>query len=92
MRPFALTNLRLVDPASGHDGPGAVIVTEGVVADVAQGGELGALGNGIQQNSKQHDASQRAAPKELGRSPAQRRPPGQGHGLPARRRARPQEG
>ncbi|HEX2560696.1 dihydroorotase [Phenylobacterium sp.] len=42
-RPFALTNLRLIDPASGWDGPGAVIVTQGVVADVAQGRDLGAL-------------------------------------------------
>jgi predicted amidohydrolase len=36
-RPTAFTNARLVDPASGYDGPGAVIVTEGVIADVAQG-------------------------------------------------------
>ncbi|MDD3836285.1 MAG: dihydroorotase [Phenylobacterium sp.] len=42
-RPFALTNLRLIDPSSGFDGPGAVLVAEGVVADVAQGGDLGAL-------------------------------------------------
>jgi dihydroorotase len=32
-RPFALTNVRLVDPASGYDGPGAVIVAEGVIAE-----------------------------------------------------------
>lgn len=43
MRPTAFTNVRLVDPASGYDGPGAVIVTEGVVADVAQGSGLGSL-------------------------------------------------
>lgn len=43
MRPVAFTNARLVDPASGYDGPGAVIVTEGVIADVARGGDLGAL-------------------------------------------------
>ncbi|HEY9219706.1 MAG TPA: dihydroorotase, partial [Phenylobacterium sp.] len=42
-RPFALTNVRLVDPASNYDGPGAVIVTEGLVADVAQGRDLGSL-------------------------------------------------
>ncbi|MET0293667.1 MAG: dihydroorotase [Phenylobacterium sp.] len=47
-RPFALTNLRLVDPASGYDGPGAVVVTEGVVADVCKGGDLGALSPDIQ--------------------------------------------
>lgn len=42
-RPVAFTNARIVDPASGYDGPGAVIVTEGVIADVARGGGLGAL-------------------------------------------------
>jgi dihydroorotase len=42
-RPLAFSNVRLVDPASGYDGPGAVIVTEGVVADVARGGDLGSL-------------------------------------------------
>ena len=33
-RPFALVNARLVDPATGYDGPGAVVVAEGVLADV----------------------------------------------------------
>ena len=42
-RPVAFTNARIVDPASGYDGPGAVIVTEGVIADVAKGGGLGSL-------------------------------------------------
>jgi len=42
-RPIAITNARLVDPASGYDGPGGVIVTEGVIADVARGGGLGKL-------------------------------------------------
>jgi dihydroorotase len=42
-RPQAFTNVRLVDPASGYDGPGAVLVTEGVIAGVAQGGDLGSL-------------------------------------------------
>jgi dihydroorotase len=42
-RPTAFANVRLVDPASGYDGPGALIVTEGVIADVAWGGDLGAL-------------------------------------------------
>jgi dihydroorotase len=42
-RPLAFTNARLVDPASGYDGPGAVVVTEGVIADVARGKNLGAL-------------------------------------------------
>jgi dihydroorotase len=42
-RPVAFTNVRLVDPASGYDGPGAVIVTEGVIADVVRGPDPGAL-------------------------------------------------
>ncbi|ODT87098.1 dihydroorotase [Phenylobacterium sp. SCN 70-31] len=33
-RPLAILNARVVDPASGYDGPGAVIVAEGVIADV----------------------------------------------------------
>jgi dihydroorotase len=47
-RPTAFTNVRLVDPASGYDGPGALIVTEGVIADVARGGDLGALSPDIE--------------------------------------------
>jgi dihydroorotase len=43
VRPTAFTNVRLVDPASGYDGPGAIVVTEGVIADVAKGSDLGAL-------------------------------------------------
>jgi dihydroorotase len=35
-RPIAITGARLVDPATGYDGPGAVIVTEGVIAEVAR--------------------------------------------------------
>ncbi|MFZ5719482.1 MAG: dihydroorotase [Pseudomonadota bacterium] len=42
-RPLAFTNVRLVDPASGYDGPGAVVVTEGVIADVAHAPSLGSL-------------------------------------------------
>jgi dihydroorotase len=42
-RPFAFANVRLVDPASGYDGPGGLIVTEGVIADVVRGGDLGSL-------------------------------------------------
>ncbi|WP_293907784.1 dihydroorotase [Phenylobacterium sp.] len=42
-RPLAFTNARLVDPASGYDGPGAVIVTEGVIADVTRAPGLGSL-------------------------------------------------
>jgi dihydroorotase len=47
-RPFAITNARIVDPASGYDGPGGVIVTEGVIADVAKGNGLGALASDVE--------------------------------------------
>ncbi|HEX3699925.1 MAG TPA: dihydroorotase [Phenylobacterium sp.] len=47
-RPLALTNARLVDPASGYDGPGAVLVVEGVIADVAKAPGLGALAKDIE--------------------------------------------
>ena len=43
VRPIAFVNARLLDPASGYDGPGAVIVVEGVVADVVKGDDPGAL-------------------------------------------------
>lgn len=36
-QPIQFTNVRLVDPASGYDGPGAVLVKDGVIADVAKG-------------------------------------------------------
>lgn len=42
-RPIAFVNARLLDPASGCDGPGALIVTEGVIADVVKGADPGAL-------------------------------------------------
>ena len=35
-RPTAFVNARLVDPESGYDGPGSLVVTEGVIADVAR--------------------------------------------------------
>lgn len=47
-RPLAFTNVRLVDPASGYEGPGAVLVVEGVIADVARGGEQGGLSKDIE--------------------------------------------
>lgn len=47
-RPLAFTNVRLLDPASGYDGPGAVVVTEGVIADVAKGQDLGALSKDVE--------------------------------------------
>ena len=42
-RPVAYLNARLVDPASGYDGPGALIATEGVIADVAHAPGFGSL-------------------------------------------------
>jgi dihydroorotase len=48
VRPLAVTNVRLVDPASGYDGPGAVLVTEGIVADVARGKDLGPLSKDVE--------------------------------------------
>jgi dihydroorotase len=47
-RPVAIINARIVDPASGYDGPGGVIVTEGVIADVAKGHGLGALSSDVE--------------------------------------------
>jgi len=42
-RPLAFVNARVVDPASGYDGPGAVIIVEGVIADVVKGAGPGSL-------------------------------------------------
>jgi dihydroorotase len=47
-RPLAFTNVRLLDPASGYDGPGALLIRDGVIADVAQGGEMGPLSSDIE--------------------------------------------
>ena len=47
-RPVAYLNARLVDPASGYDGPGAVIVTEGVIADMARAPDFGSLSGDIE--------------------------------------------
>ncbi|MFC0632305.1 dihydroorotase [Brevundimonas balnearis] len=37
MTPFAILNTRLLDPASGYDGPGAVLVEDGRIKDVLRG-------------------------------------------------------
>ena len=47
-RPTAFVNVRLIDPAGGYDGPGALIVAGGVIADVARGGDLGSLSKDIE--------------------------------------------
>ena len=46
-QPLALVNARLVDPESGYDGPGGVIVSEGVISDVAKGREFGKLSKAV---------------------------------------------
>jgi len=43
-QPILFTNVRLVDPASGYDGPGAVLVKNGFIAEIAKGGALAADG------------------------------------------------
>jgi len=42
-RPLAFVNARLVDPHSGWDGPGALLVKDGVIAGIVKGGEPGAI-------------------------------------------------
>ncbi len=39
-RPLALVNARLVDPESGYDGPGSLVVQNGLIADVLQSPRL----------------------------------------------------
>jgi len=48
MRPQAFVNVRIVDPASGWDGPGAVLVREGRIAETARGVSLGALSDDVE--------------------------------------------
>jgi dihydroorotase len=38
----------MVDPASGYEGPGAVLIVEGVIADVAKGKDLGSLSKDVE--------------------------------------------
>jgi dihydroorotase len=47
-RLLAITGARLVDPESGYDGPGAVIVTEGVIAEVAHTAAIAGLSPDIE--------------------------------------------
>src|ERR1700748_2396130 len=47
-RPTAFANVRLVDPASGYDGPGGLIVTDGVIGDVIHGKGLASLSPDIE--------------------------------------------
>ncbi|MDO9249409.1 MAG: dihydroorotase, partial [Phenylobacterium sp.] len=47
-QPTAFLNARIVDPASGWDGPGALLVRDGRIADVVHGGDLGSLSPDIE--------------------------------------------
>ena len=47
-RPTAFIHARIVDPASGWDGPGALLVADGKIADVSHGHDLGALAPDIE--------------------------------------------
>lgn len=47
-QPTAFINARIVDPASGWDGPGALLVRDGRIADVSHGGDLGTLSPDIE--------------------------------------------
>ena len=46
-RPFAFNNARLVDPEAGYDGPGAVVVSGGVIADIARGRDFTELSSDV---------------------------------------------
>ncbi|ATQ42673.1 dihydroorotase [Caulobacter mirabilis] len=46
-RPIAFNNARLVDPESGYDGHGAVVVFEGVIADVSKGKDFNDLSDDV---------------------------------------------
>ena len=42
-QPIAFVNARLIDPASGYDGPGALLVESGQIGELHRGGGLDAL-------------------------------------------------
>jgi dihydroorotase len=46
-RLFAFNNARLVDPETGYDGPGAVVVSGGVIADIARGRDFTDLSSDV---------------------------------------------
>jgi len=46
-RPYAFNNARLVDPETGYDGPGAVVVFEGVIADLSKGKDFSELSEDV---------------------------------------------
>ena len=47
-RPTAFRGARLLDPAGGYDGPGELLVVEGVIADVVRGGRFEGLSADVQ--------------------------------------------
>lgn len=47
-RPIAFVGVRLVDPESGYDGPGALIAKDGVIAEVLQSPRIDALSPDIE--------------------------------------------
>ena len=46
-RPIAFNNARLVDPETGYDGPGALVVSGGVIADIARGRDFTDLSSDV---------------------------------------------
>ncbi len=48
-RPIAFLGARLVDPASGYDGPGALVVRDGLIADVVHASTVEGLSSDIRQ-------------------------------------------
>ena len=47
MRPTAFVGARMIDPTSGYDGPGCVMVADGVIAEVVQRGDYEGLSDDI---------------------------------------------
>jgi len=47
-REFAIVGAQLVDPASGREGPGSVLLRDGLIADVHWGGDRPALAEGFE--------------------------------------------
>lgn len=47
-RPIAFQNARLVDPESGYDGPGALVVSDETIADISKGKDFKGLSGDVQ--------------------------------------------
>jgi len=47
-RPIAFQNARLVDPESGYDGPGVLVVSDETIADVSKGKDFSGLSGDVQ--------------------------------------------